>query len=370
VNDIYMPPDGGFVRIATYGRGIWELPQIEFVSAELSDGHEGCDDDGVLDNGETGRLKITLKNQGSRELDDVELTLTSSNPHVTFPSGNTIEFSEIPRRGEASKSIRVSLNGAVGLESTDFKIAIESRELGLPGPMNVVSTHRLNYDDAPAASATESVESNFLGWTVQGDPTTAPNIAAWQRRTLSPTRHVFWGPDNNGQTDGERADLPDEQMLVSPVMHVGAGPLTVSFSHRFSFESGGWDGGVVELSSDGGATWTDIGVLAYNGLTNGVTSAPIGANRKAFVNRMVGWPSFATATLNLGTTYANQDVKIRFRIGADESTGAPGWDIDDVSISGLTNTPFTALVGEALVCTGGHDRDHDRGGDHDRDRDR
>ena len=37
VNDIYMPPDGGFMRIATYGRGIWELPQLELVSAELSD---------------------------------------------------------------------------------------------------------------------------------------------------------------------------------------------------------------------------------------------------------------------------------------------------------------------------------------------
>ncbi len=360
VNDIYMPPDGGFVRIATYGRGIWELPQVEFVNAELSDGHEGCDDDGVLDNGERGRLKITLRNQGSRELGDVKVKLTSSNPHVTFPSGNSLEFDGLPRRGEASRSIRVALNGAVGLESTDFGIAIESRELGLPGPINVVSTHRLNYDDAPAASATETVESNFLGWTAQGDPTTAPNIAAWQRRALSPTRHVFWGPDNNGQTDGERADLPDEQMLVSPVLHVGASPLTLSFSHRFSFEAGGWDGGAVELSSDGGTTWTDIGGPAYNGSTNGVTSAPIGAGRSAFVNRMVGWPNFAPVTLNLGTAYANQDVRIRFRIGADESTGAPGWDIDDISLGGLASPPFTALVGESAVCRADRDRHDDR----------
>jgi hypothetical protein len=210
------------------------------------------------------------------------------------------------------------------------------------------------------------VESNFLGWTVQGDPTTAPNIAAWQRRALSPTRHVFWGPDNNGQTDGERADLPDEQMLVSPVLHVGASPLTISFSHRFSFESGGWDGGLVELSNDGGATWTDIGVPAYNGLTNAVTSAPIGAGRRAFVNRMVGWPNFAPVSLNLGTAFANQDVRIRFRIGADESTGAPGWDVDDIAVGGLTNTPFTALVGQSTVCRA----DRDRHGDHGERRDR
>ena len=55
--------------------------------------------------------------------------------------------------------------------------------------------------------------------------------------------------------------------------------------------------------------------------------------------------------LNLGTTYANQTVQIRFRIGADESTGAPGWDIDDIAIGGLTNLPFTSLVGNPNICT-------------------
>ena len=108
----------------------------------------------------------------------------------------------------------------------------------------------------------------------------------------------------------------------------------------------------MELSTDGGATWTDIGTGAYNGATNAVTASPLGTNQPAFVNRMVGWPNFANVVLNLGDAYANQDVKIRFRIGADESTGAPGWDIDNISVSGITDTPFTALVPEPTVCTG------------------
>ena len=147
-----------------------------------------------------------------------------------------------------------------------------------------------------------------------------------------------------------RPTLPDEQSLVSPTLHVGAGPLTVSFQHRFAFEAGNWDGGVVEISTNGGATWTDIGVGAYNGSTNAVTSAPIGASRPAFVNRIAGWPNFVPVVLNLGTTYANQDVRIRFRIGADESTGAPGWDIDNINLTGITGTPFAALVAEPAVC--------------------
>jgi hypothetical protein len=353
VNDIYMPPDGGFVRIATYGRGIWELPQIEFVSASLSDDGRSCDRDGVLDNGETGKLTITVKNQGANPVFLVRLKVTSSNPHVTFPSGNVAYLPAVQRYDEASDSIRVALSGAVGLESTDFKIGIEALDF-VPGPLNVVSTHRLNYDERAATSTTESVESSSPAWTVAGDPTTTPNILAWQRRSLSPTRHVWWGPDNNGQTDGEKADAPDEQMLISPTMHVGTTPLSISFAHRFAFEAGNWDGGVVEISTNGGLNWTDIGAGAYNGTTRADTSAPIGASRPAFVNRMTGWPNFANVTLNLGTAYANQDVKIRFRIGADESTGNPGWDIDDISVIGITNTPFTSLVAEAGVCSPHH----------------
>jgi hypothetical protein len=102
VNDIYMPPDGGFVRIATYGRGIWELPQLELVSAEMSDDKRSCDNDGVVDNGETGRLTITLKNQGPNNVNHVTLTLTSNNPHVTFPDGNVLSFRPLQKFDEST----------------------------------------------------------------------------------------------------------------------------------------------------------------------------------------------------------------------------------------------------------------------------
>jgi hypothetical protein len=119
----------------------------------------------------------------------------------------------------------------------------------------------------------------------------------------------------------------------------------VTFKHRYSFEAGNWDGGVVEVSNDGGATW-NLTPGGYPGFTNAGTSAPIGAGRPAFVGRNAGWPNFITTTLNLGT-YANQTIQIRFRVGADESTGAPGWDVDDITVNGLTNTPFTAIAPDA-----------------------
>ncbi|MEO8431232.1 MAG: hypothetical protein ABI592_06945 [Acidobacteriota bacterium] len=344
VNDIYMPPDGGFMRIATYGRGIWELTQIELGSATLADNVTSCDSDGVLDNGETGKLTVTLVNQGPNNVNQGTLTVTSSNPHVFFPQGNAVQFPPLQKNGQRTGSIRVSLNNAVGIEETTFHIAFQAPELGQISPFTFESTHRLNYNEASQSSATETFEAGNPGWSSSGDPIENPNITSWQRRALSPTDHVFWGPDNNGQIDDVKPSLPDEQSLTSASMHVGTDPLVISLRHRFSFEGGGWDGGLVELSTDGGATWTDIGTSAYNGATNAFTSSPLGASHPAFVNRMTGWPNFANVALNLGTTFANQDVRIRFRIGSDDSTGAPGWDIDDIAITGITNTPFTSLV--------------------------
>jgi hypothetical protein len=250
----------------------------------------------------------------------------------------------------------VALNGAVGIETTEFRISIGAHEEGLPSDLNVRSTQLLNYDEKPGASATETAEAVNNGWTIDGDATEVPNVLHWQRRALSPTSHVWWGPDNNGQADDQKTDLPDEQALVSPTFHVGADPLVIAFRHRFSFENGGWDGGVVEISTDNGGHWTDVGTTAYNGSTNGATSSPIGASRPAFVNRMVGWPSFANVSLSLGTTFAGGDVKLRFRVGADESTGAPGWEIDDIGVSGATTNPFTALVPDATTCAVVHHR--------------
>ena len=350
VNGIYMPPDGSFLRISTYGRGIWELAQLELVKATLNDDVASCDADGVLDDGETGTLTVTLANQGANNVNHVTMEVTSQNPHVTFPDGNVVSFPPVQKNDVSSGKIRVRLSGAGGIEDAYFVISVTSPELSTPGPLVVYSKHRLHYDEMPAAGTAETAESANHGWTTEGDPASPPNVTTWQRRALNPTRFVWWGPDNNGQQDDQKPSLPDQQMLVSPPLQVGSGPLVMTFQHRYAFEATGWDGGVIELSNDGGATWVDVGTTIYNGQTNAVTTAPIGRNRKAFVNRMIGWPSFAGATLNLGTAWAGQTVRIRFRIGSDESTGAPGWDIDDIALSGIVNTPFTALVPESGAC--------------------
>jgi len=350
VSDMYMPPDGGYLRIATYGRGVWEIPQLEYVSAIVSDDGTSCDHDGVLDEGETGHLTITLHNQGSNTLSNTTATVTSSNPHVTFPGGNSVTFPPAAGYSDTVAALAVALNGSSGVETTDFTISFTDANLSVASPLSAVSTQRLNYDEVPNGTSTETFESFINLWTASGTATVIPNIQNWRRVQIAPLQHVWNGPDNNGLTS-DTTGVGTDNSLISPSMHVGTGALSIAFSHRYSFESGSADGGVVEISTDGGSSWTDIGAAAYTGalVVEPDHSNPL-EGRAAFVNRSATWPSFIVTTLNLGTTYANQDIHIRFRVGADSSMGAPGWDIDNIAITGLTVNPFIAINPHNSVC--------------------
>ena len=109
----------------------------------------------------------------------------------------------------------------------------------------------------------------------------------------------------------------------------------LSFWHRWNTEDG-WDGGVVEISTNGGTTWTDLGSNAiqngYNGALGVSPNNPIGG-RAAFTGLQT---TFVNTIISLAP-YAGQSVKIRFRFGSDNNTSAPttpaGWWVDDVVLN-------------------------------------
>jgi hypothetical protein len=60
---------------------------IEIASLKLDQSAADCDKDDVLDPGESGKLTITLRNVGARDLIDTSVTVTSNNPMVTVKGG-------------------------------------------------------------------------------------------------------------------------------------------------------------------------------------------------------------------------------------------------------------------------------------------
>ena len=76
------------------------------------------------------------------------------------------------------------------------------------------------------------------------------------------------------------------------------------------------------------------------------------AGRQAFVGINPLYPVFEEQTINLGTAYANQaNFRIRFGVATDASVNVRGWDIDRISISGLSDTPFSQLIEQSPSCS-------------------
>jgi hypothetical protein len=334
-------------RFSTNNAGVVESyvcgNDIVITGTTLTESAPSCDQDGYVDNGETGQLTVTIKNVGAGALSNTTATVTSGNPHVTVGNGGVITFPATAPFGTASASIDVHVEGATSIEVADFQIAVDDPDLAFDEPVTASFGARVNADDVPNSSATDDVESRVPSWTASGNPGLSTAFP-WRRLEVAADDHRWFGPN---------AGAPSDQYLVSPVLHVGnTGAFGFSFRHRYSFEAPLFDGGVIEISSDGGAHWTDIGASTspgYNGtLVTGGTNPLNG--RPAFVNNSAGYPAFINATVSLAGAYDGMDVLVRFRLGADDNTAAVGWEIDDIAFTGITNTPFHTLVPHQGTC--------------------
>lgn len=103
------------------------------------------------------------------------------------------------------------------------------------------------------------------------------------------------------------------------------------FWHSYDTEAA-WDGGVVEISVNGGA-WTDLGNdMFQNGYNSVINTNPDSAisDRKAFSGTSGG---YVETLIDLGS-YAggSNTARIRFRMATDGLVGGVGWYIDDVEI--------------------------------------
>ncbi len=125
------------------------------------------------------------------------------------------------------------------------------------------------------------------------------------------------------------AATPGESILQRNVpVAMGAAPPNLSFWHWYNTE-GGWDGGVLEVSVNGGTTWADVASNfvqnGYNGNLGNGAGNPL-ANRAAWNGNSGG---FVKSVVNM-LPYANQNLLFRFRLGSDNNTAATGWNIDDI----------------------------------------
>ena len=180
------------------------------------------------------------------------------------------------------------------------------------------------------------------GWTT--------GTAANEAGPLSPTWTVRADPGAHSATNSWHSDsttlaLKDDRLIAPPQLIDASTQLT--FWHRFFFEDG-FDGGVLEISTDAGESWLDVasqgGFVSggYNGVIETDFGSPI-AGRAAWTG---GSPtatldSMTQVVVNLGgfvpAGEQNVPALIRWRLVTDPvAPGAlPGlaWWIDDIVIT-------------------------------------
>ncbi len=300
-----------------------------------------CDREGILDSGETGELVVEVVNDGMSELTQPTLVLSSTTAGLSFPGGQTAALSAIPSFGSATATVSVALEGlsSVTRASVDFEVVDPVLTSSTPrsGRIEFLS----NYDVVPNSAVFDDVEAESSPWTVDRS---RPDANGFERFAVSPAQHRW-----RGVNDG--FGIPTDVYLTSPPIDVSANAdFIVSFDHRYDIETG-WDGAAIEISTDG-VTWEDVSNYTdpgYDAPLNNRTASPLNQT-SAYNGRNPSWPGFDVVSLDFGRSFASQTVQLRFWLSSDQYVAREGWEIDDIILSGVNNTPFTSLVADRGRC--------------------
>ncbi|MEO5558037.1 MAG: S8 family serine peptidase, partial [Dokdonella sp.] len=191
--------------------------------------------------------------------------------------------------------------------------------LALPGDCSIGTTQQVIWSD--------DIETGAAGWTHSGTADT------WVVGSTAHGGTHAWQANNAASVTDQRLVTP------SVVLPTDLSALSLAFWNQQSIESsttGCWDGAIIEISTNAGSTWTQIGGSAlltdpYNGLVSSSFANPLGGSQAWCGNPQ----TYLNSVVDL-TAYAGQTVQFGFRLANDSSVGRPnpGWAIDDVKVAG------------------------------------
>jgi hypothetical protein len=140
---------------------------------------------------------------------------------------------------------------------------------------------------------------------------------------------------------GEDSAVAGESLLFpmsTLVIPANATAASLTFWHMYDFEAANgvaYDGGVIEVSTDFGETWTDAGANVLLNAYTGTIAEASGTNplrgRAAWVERAGAWTEVMMDLM----PYRGLSLRFRLRLGTDLSnvTSPTGWFVDDVQVS-------------------------------------
>jgi photosystem II stability/assembly factor-like uncharacterized protein len=325
-----------YLRIATHGRGIWEigipgrqLPVLRGGGTTIT--AEGCaPGNGVIDPGEDITMNFGVTNIGPGPTNNLVVTLLPTGG-VTFPSGPQA-YGVVNSGATGTGSFHFSNNGSCGgnitltfhLQDGDLDLGNVSITFTLGLLVNSAPTFTENFDGAAAPALP-------AGWTTTRSSVAANTAAAW-------VTSITTADTAPNSAFGAGGTVASETTLVSPVIPIPNAPVVGIPSVRLTFRNNynteaTFDGAVLEISINGGP-YADVTTGGgsfveggYNG-SIGVTDSTL-TGRAAWTGNSGG---FITTTVSLPPAAYGQNAQLRWRSAYDSGTNPGGVRIDTISI--------------------------------------
>ncbi|PWB73996.1 MAG: hypothetical protein C3F15_08705, partial [Holophagae bacterium] len=134
--------------------------------------------------------------------------------------------------------------------------------------------------------------------------------------------------DSPGGNYGDNRNIS----LTSPVLNLtGMTGATLQFDHIYDLEAG-WDYGHVEVSANGGTSWSTV--ASYSGVNH---------------------TTWETVAIEVPQLDGVANARVRFRLTSDTNTTEDGWHIDDIlvrAIAPVQDFTLDASPGTAQICAG------------------
>ncbi len=311
-------------KLEVCGDAVPTTPRIVIVGDSVDDAG-ACQEDGVADVGETVRYSVEVENTGSQAATAISARL-SSNAKVAVLN-NPVAIPDLAPGATGVAEFEV-LIGAVGCEETaqytvNFTAAEGEWSDAFTDVLEQDSSTRL--DDEDLEGGTEPT-----GWSHGATSGTDQWTVANTKNHTAGGSYAWFSPNPATSSD---------TWLVSDTQTIGA-TATLEFWHFVDLE-GGYDGGVLELSANGGTSWVDLGDKITTGGYDRAMNSSSPIDGEAWTGEPDVW---RRVVVNL-SDWSGQDVRVRWRLATDSSTNRDGWWIDDVTFQSTDTACDAAACG-------------------------
>ena len=278
-----------------------------------------------VDPGETVTMKVNITNASPAASLAGRGTLTTATRGVSVTAGAS-DFPAIAPEasGENASPFTFTVDGTVACGSLiDFVLDVESQGSISRVPFSVFVGSKQAVE--LFADDVESGQSKWMhGSLVKKKKNRIDTWTIATKRFRSGASSWFT-PAMGKPTDANLDTLPVQ-------LPADGRNLRLTFFHTFEFERGGFDGGVIEIST--GGAFEDLGpkILqgGYNGTIFQTTSNGL-SGRAAWIEGRHG--ALQPVVVDL-SSFAGKTVVIRFRIGTDTNVKGLGWYVDDITLRG------------------------------------